>query len=583
MSSVSCFRRLSFLLPLLGFFLATVILTYPLAFRLGTFIRDVPAVDQGSNYWNLWWAERWVSGAESQLLHTNLIFHPEGVPLAFHTLTILNGLISVPIQWLFGLAVAHNLIVLLSFPLTALATYLLAREWKAERLGAFAVGLWFAFGVYRFHHWDHLNLLSTHWLVLFLWAFSKFVHQERLCDAALAGLFWAATGLCSWYYLVFAALGAVVLGGGVGIVKGRTLRVGRWLLGALIMVGVFLLIMGRYLYLSIRISHGVPPVEVPHAVSTFFSVDVLSLLLPHALLSRFSDRAGMFAFTAECPEAIFPNAFIVLAIVGIFLMRKRLPFRLAWEWIALSVVFAILSLGPFLKVGGLVQMGEAGLILMPGFFFKMLPMMNYFKVFDRFCLMSNLGLMVFVAPFIETLVNRLAARVRFRPRSVWGLVFALSIIQGWHGGIPMTDAKPSVFFEKLAHEADDFAIVEIPFDTDDYPSHGRAMFHQTIHHKRIINGEVSRIPRDLHRRLETRPVIALLKRYQEVERYPVSDEDRERFREDAKDLGLRYVVLYPERLPTGHGDILEVFLTDTLGGTLVYSEHGMQVFQVGSV
>ncbi|HNT33415.1 MAG TPA: hypothetical protein PKH07_00265 [bacterium] len=580
MRSATRFRRLPLILPLLGFVLATLLLTYPLAFRLSDFINDVPAVDHGANYWNLWWAERWVSSSETQLLYTDYLFHPEGVPLVFHTLTVLNGLLSIPIQRLFGLTVAYNLIVLLSFVLTGLATYLLARHWGAERLSGFVVGLWFAFSVYRFHHWDHLNLLSTHWLVFFLWALSRFLHSARLKDALLTGVFWAATGLCSWYYLVFAGTSGVLLCVCVALRQGRALQIRRWLLGCLIVTGVFLLIMSPYVSAILKARQDAPPDDLSFAVSAYFSVDVLCLLLPHTLLSPFVNRAGLFAFTAECPEAIFPTTTVLLALLGLILMPKRLPRALPWEWIGMGSVFALLSLGPFLKVGGLVQMGEMGYVLMPGYLFKKMPMMGFFKVFDRFLLVTHLGLMVFVAPFLGFLIARLAEWLRLRPTSIWAVVIVLSVAQGWHGGISMTDKKPSDFFTQVASETGDFSIVEVPFDTEAYPSHGRAMFHQTIHHKRTINGEVSRPPKSLHTRLERNLVISLLKKYYEVEQYPVSEEDRIRFLEDAHSLRLRYVVLYPERLRIGYDQTLEEFLVGTLNGTMVYTEPGMRVFRI---
>lgn len=70
--------------------------------------------DRDQNLWNLWWVR-------NSLLHlrnpfrTDFIYQPEAISLYFHTLHPLNGLISLPVQLLFGMVVAYNFVVFFSF------------------------------------------------------------------------------------------------------------------------------------------------------------------------------------------------------------------------------------------------------------------------------------------------------------------------------------------------------------------------------------------------------------------------------------------------------------------------------------
>lgn len=59
-------------------------------------------------------------------LYTTHLFHPPGTSLALDTHRVLPALVSAPLQWLLGLVPAYNLMILLSYVRSGLATYLLA-------------------------------------------------------------------------------------------------------------------------------------------------------------------------------------------------------------------------------------------------------------------------------------------------------------------------------------------------------------------------------------------------------------------------------------------------------------------------
>ncbi len=145
----------------------TLVLTYPLVRQ---FTAAIPgdAFDGWQNYWNLWWVREALLEQHSQPYFTNLLFHPTGVGLLFHTLNPFNGLIALPVQLAWGLLPAYNSIVLLSFALGGLGGYLLCRQAlgaRGHRLFAFVGGAIFTYSPFHMAHLlGHMQVISLEWI-----------------------------------------------------------------------------------------------------------------------------------------------------------------------------------------------------------------------------------------------------------------------------------------------------------------------------------------------------------------------------------------------------------------------------------
>ncbi len=114
------------LLALAGYFLATVVFTWPLAAEITTAIPG-DSFDGWQNYWNLWWMKVALVERVTNPLFTDLLYAPTGVSLYFHTLNPFNGLVTLPIQVTAGLIPAYNAVVLLSWSLAGYGMFLLVR------------------------------------------------------------------------------------------------------------------------------------------------------------------------------------------------------------------------------------------------------------------------------------------------------------------------------------------------------------------------------------------------------------------------------------------------------------------------
>ena len=127
--------------------------------------------------------------------------------------------ISAPIIWLTGNAIlAHNVVLLLAFPLNGLAAYLLAREVTGSSLAAFIGGLAFAFAPYHSTHLSHVQTLIAFGMPLALLGLHRYLGPatagpyddpavgagcSRPGALALFGVGWLITALSNAYMLVF--------------------------------------------------------------------------------------------------------------------------------------------------------------------------------------------------------------------------------------------------------------------------------------------------------------------------------------------------------------------------------------------
>jgi hypothetical protein len=198
----------------LGFGALTVVMTYPLAFRLGTIAR----VDNGDgqfSIWNVAWVARALVVDPLHVLDAN-IFYPHRWTLAYSETNLGAGALAVPVYWATGNPyAAHNAVLLLSFVLSGVGTYYLVRYLIGDRGAAAIAAIGFAFCPYVFAHIPHIQLLMTAGLPLSLLAFHRLADQPHARRGVVLGVTMATQAFFCGYYAVFVALivcyGVVVL------------------------------------------------------------------------------------------------------------------------------------------------------------------------------------------------------------------------------------------------------------------------------------------------------------------------------------------------------------------------------------
>src|SRR5438552_1698627 len=173
-------------LVLLLYVILTIAMTYPAVFFLRTKVPGGPE-DNFHFLWELWYVAHALFD-----LHRSPFFDPDVfVPFGFSLLRnqdLSPGtvLLFSPLTHFFGEVFTYNFLILVSFPLTALGAYLLARELWSNRAAAVLAGIIIGFCPYRFaHSGGHLSIVSTEWIPFFFLYLDRLILRLRLNSAIL--------------------------------------------------------------------------------------------------------------------------------------------------------------------------------------------------------------------------------------------------------------------------------------------------------------------------------------------------------------------------------------------------------------
>ena len=182
---------------LLVYGLLALALTYPLAAHLGSHVPG-NGVDDPPLTWNLWWVPTALLEMGTNPFQCDYLFYPLGINLSLYTLTVLNGLLSIPLQAVLPLVAGSNLLLLSSFVLGGYGAFLLALEVVrrgvaiAGYVPAFAAGLIYAFSSSKLFYaaLGQWNIASSQWIPFYVLALVLFARRPRgLRLPLLAGLF----------------------------------------------------------------------------------------------------------------------------------------------------------------------------------------------------------------------------------------------------------------------------------------------------------------------------------------------------------------------------------------------------------
>jgi hypothetical protein len=188
-----------------GFVALTVVLTFPVAFHLGT----VGRVDNGDgqfSIWNVAWVARTLVVDPLHVFDAN-IFYPHRWTLAYSETNLGAGIFAIPVYWATrNPYAAHNFVFLLSFVLSATGAYYLVRYLTGDRRAAAVAGICFAFCPHVFARTPHIQLLMTAGLPFSMLAFHRLADRPTPLRGAVLGSTMAAQALFCGYYAVFVML-----------------------------------------------------------------------------------------------------------------------------------------------------------------------------------------------------------------------------------------------------------------------------------------------------------------------------------------------------------------------------------------
>ncbi|MFN2445016.1 MAG: hypothetical protein ABR606_05465 [Vicinamibacterales bacterium] len=263
--------------------------------------------------------------------HAN-IFYPERYTLAYSEHFVGQSLQVLPLWWITGNAVlSYNLVVLSTFVLTGLGTFLLTRALTGGWVGPLLAGVMATFNPYRLElELSHLHVLSIQWLPLALVAVHGFIRSGSRRYLLATALCVLALNLSSVYFMLFCAPVLALFTLVDLTLQGKLPDSSRWAGLAVAGAGIVLMTAPFVLpYWRVNLEMG-------------FERSFAEIRAHSATLSQYAEYL--------LPWAHLPLLFAALGAVAAFLPRPPASRALILTVIGLLALVFVLSLGPVLPV-----------------------------------------------------------------------------------------------------------------------------------------------------------------------------------------------------------------------------------------
>ena len=446
------------------FLLLAVLHTWPLA--TGLSYRSLIHDDAWLNAWAVSWVARQVFHDPWRLFDAN-VFHPHRGALAYTEPLIVPGLLAAPIRWFGGSALlAHNVLVLIGFTLTALAVCALVRTWTGDRRAGLLAGALFAFSTVFLTRVAHLQALHAHWLPLAFLAFHRLLTHRRARDAAWLGSCVLGAALTSGYLVIFVcfALGAAALA------RAREFRGRdgvRLLLRLAVAATATLAVLFVVLRPYVRAGHQRPPVVEADEMTT-----ALSSYLASAATLHYESWSGSYYHSA--PGTLFPGV-VTLALAGVAVLRRRSAAPRGTR----RMLLAVAGIGCLMSLGSLTPAYAWA--------YDLVPPLRGLRAIHRFGVLVVFALAVLAGIGFSELAKPAAAR---RRTLVLVVLLALATGESFHRvrSWPRFDYAGRVH-RYLAASSWPGAVVELPiYRRHEFHRNARYLLASTAHWRPLVNG-----------------------------------------------------------------------------------------------
>jgi len=532
--------RYSHVIALTGYVLLTILMTYPLGLRLSSHLAG-SGDDMWLFQWNNWWLRKVLSEGLDPYF-TAYLFHPHGVSLVYHNFSWLNTGIWLALEPFVGSVAAYNVTFLLTFIIGGYATYALISYLTKSRTAAFVAGLVFAFSPYHLSQFNHPNLISVQWLPLCMLFLIRTVRKGRWRDVLLCILFLVLTALSRWQLLIFAAiLMALYLGYSLLFERGRWTR-RTVLLVAIIGLGTATCISPLAYPLVAGLTNAGTVDEIFTQQQDWAQTDLLAYIVPNQFHPLFGQWvAPIYDHFRKNRGNVAFLGYSVLLLSGYGALRARREGR---YWLLAAVCLMMLALGPVLRLNGRLYPG----IPMPYRLVGWIPLVKALRNSDRFNVVLSLPLAVLagygIAHLLASLKRRFSARRSDLAIVATGVALAgLVLFEYLSIPLPTTVPLDSPFYHELAHEAGEFAILEVPMGRGYSKAY---MFLQTLHGKRLVEGHVSRTPSGAYDYIINHPFLESLSAQGDLDR---SRCDLSRQLGSLAADNIRYIVIHKADVP----------------------------------
>lgn len=478
---------------------STILMSYPLALKLGKPWLALRDADIFMKLWDNWWLQN-VAFHEPSLFFTDIQFHPIGQDLSFHSISWTVAFLSWALTTVTDAITAYNLTILIAIFSTAYAAYLLARPFVRYRAAAWLAGAIYSFAPYHIaHSSSHPDLVHLAPIPLAVLLLFVAITRPNILAALGAALVVGLAAFTSLYIMVFTLLtiGPVL----IFLLLDKRRWTQRQVWHSVILFGLVstLLLSIRLVPIFRNTSALIEAIDLKYAAGED-QTDLLSYVLPSHLnpfFARYTEEiASQLGDMGRKWPAYLGIVPLVLTISALTWRKNR---KLVFLWFLIGLMFFILSLGPVLRLNGKIYENT----VLPAQYLSWFPPIRAIGRPNYFVIGVLLPIAMLAAYGFDRLLIKVEGR---RPLQIVLMIMlpGLLLFEYWSGEYQGEIANVNPFYEQLAHEAGDFGIIQLPMGRA--PSK-RYIFLQTIHQKAIVEGLSGRTPDEAYEYIRDNPLL----------------------------------------------------------------------------
>lgn len=584
-------RPVSELLTAFGVFtILSIVMTYPLILNFTSMFPG--AEDIWQTIWYFWMTGNILSGIGSSIcLHTNpffsnYIFYPDGAPIIPFG-TAYNQLLAQVLIPILGNVATLNLLYLSSFIISGFGAYLLVRHITKNNTAAIISGAIFTFAPYHFEHAfaGHLGSVTMQWIPFCALFLFRMIELKDKRDAILAAIFYILVSMSDMQYMVF--MGTFIalfmffffVTGDIKIRKNDIVNIFIFLLISMVMI------------IPLNITSIITGLSSDNYLKPnlyekmYSSVDLPNFFIPsthHPVFGGFVaeynlDRLGGYGIPWERVTYIGITVLALIIYASIRCKSKAIFF-----WQLSAIFFALLSLGPILKVFGHSSFFGFEVPMPYSIISSIIPGLNNSRTPGRYEVITLLSISVLAGVGIVKLMQDLEASGKFKNymkivNILPAILMVLILFEYLSVPFAMSDVPVPEFYNQLANDNANYAIVEIPASTN-YTAGITCEYYQSIHHKKMVGGQFSRIPTSVKDFEQNVPYLRSMETYQ----YPM-----DLFSQNItlvtktlfRNLDIRYVIIHKDFLTLNEYSKATDITKNVSGADLVYSDEYIDVYR----
>ncbi len=448
-----------------------------------------PPEDNMQDFWNTWYAASQVRTFHD-LGYTNLIRHPEGMTLYYHSFAYPKLVVAMIFGALFGthltsLVALHNFLLVISFPISAIGGFYIVRHFTGDTFGAMVGGAVFAFNPSHVAHISHhMHVSSIEFIPFFALFFILAVERRSRGFALLSTLCFAMSALSCWYYLFYCAYFMAFLYAVVAIKQRRFLNVWPLIVILCNIVGVLVLLSPLLVPMVAQAARGgnvyAEGTDPETSVADLYGYVVFP---PVHYLSAKSEHIYS-QMTGNAWENIAYLGLVNIALLAwLILRRKRLDRELIAFVLSGMGVFAVFASGSHLHVLG------RSTIPLPDLLLSYLPFFKNVRGPARAMTLVYLFLSIGVGYAISTIWREHGAT--WIGRGTITVVVLLMALDFYPLGLPGTPVACLPAYSLVAQDPDRHAAV-LDLPDGGYVEENAYMMYQACHLHPIVGGNVAR-------------------------------------------------------------------------------------------